>query len=1334
MKKSILVFAATFFLTRAFTQGCTVSALASTDTIVCGDAVTLSAYGQGQGIALLSENFNNSTFGPGWSASPQATWSNPCSPGGVNGTTHIWLGDQSPVPRALTTASFNLSSCTNAGVTICFDMLFAEQGDASPCEGPDEPDEGVYLQYSTNNGTTWTDINYFDPNGGNDPMLVNWNNWCFPVPLAALTANTRFRWFQDNDSGAEYDHWGIDNVVIYCNDPTYNIVWNHDGYNHGPVGGVNPTPVSPTTTTTYTVVMSNGTVSCTNSVQIVVRNPTVIVNAGNDTTICTGQCAVLNGSARVIKSPAKVVTYSNNELTSITTGLGQVTNIGINVTGLNMPTVLPNSITQVCISNVFFFGTNLFPPSQVDISDLILSLTCPSGQTITLVPANVTTGGSNPLTGGYNNTCFVPAGSNIASGSPPYTGSYAPNQPFNNLSGCTSNGVWELNVEMNTALGFGTGTFSGWRITFDDPEISYPADIVWSPTSNMTNSGTLSPTVCPPANGSYTYTLSASDTAGCVTQSDAVNVTVQSCCSIGASVAVVQPTCAQSNGSINLTPSPAAAYTFVWSDGNTSQNRTGLAAGSYSVTMTNPGQANCTWDTTIVLNSNSTLNLQLTSTNPTCAGNDGTITVSLSGGTAPYTVTIDTNGASQTINLPFAIPPQTIPGIAAGTASVSVVDLQGCVANVSTTLTAPANCCTFTVSANLVQPACSQTNGSITLTPANGSGTYNYSWAGGLGANNSVSSLGAGNYSVTITDPAFANCFIDTSFALSNPNAPVINNIAATDETCLGDADGTVTVTASGGTGQLTILWSNAATTFSISALAGGNYDFTVTDANGCQATGSATVNPGANCCALTLSASVTGIGCSGATTGGIDVTASGATGAVTYLWSDGITTEDRTSLLAGIYTVTATDNACTVSASYTVAQGAAISVSIQSQDALCYQAPNGSMSAVVSGGTSPFSYLWTDGQTTVTASSLIAGTYSVTVTDGSGCTATASATINEPSEVIINATTTAVTCPGADDGTISVTATGGNAPYTYSATQDFANFYYTTNGVIIGLRPGVYSVIVSDFNGCTDVLLVTVPDATPDIFTTATDSTSCFGIQYADGSASIDALSAQNGPYQYSIDGGPLQTGGDFFNLSAGNHTITAINGFGCDTQIVVTIYEPAPITVQVNPDTLTLDLGGSGQVIATYQNASNVTYNWSPSSVFSCNDCADPFVSTTQDGEFTVTVQQNTGTSVCEASASFVVVVKPHKPVFIPNSFTPNGDGNNDFFFIYGEAIKYFDLKIFNRWGEKVYESNSILQGWDGTYRGKEQEPQVFIYYVDIVFLDDQTESKKGGLTLIR
>jgi len=221
-------------------------------------------------------------------------FSNPCSPGGTDGTPHAWMDNNTSVPRTLISQSYDLTSAT-AGVSICFDLLFAEQGDAAPCEGPDEPDEGVFLQYSTDGGATWIDIHYFDPNGGNDPQLTNWNNWCFEIPLAAITGNTMFRWHQSADSGADYDHWGIDNVQIFQNDINAEVVWNHDGYSYGvgSPGGVNPTPVTPTSTTTYTATITTGTGEvCTSDITVTVIAPTYDVNViASPTTVCSGDCS-----------------------------------------------------------------------------------------------------------------------------------------------------------------------------------------------------------------------------------------------------------------------------------------------------------------------------------------------------------------------------------------------------------------------------------------------------------------------------------------------------------------------------------------------------------------------------------------------------------------------------------------------------------------------------------------------------------------------------------------------------------------------------------------------------------------------------------------------------------------------------------------------------------------------------------------------------------------------------------------------------------------------------------------------------------------------------------
>ena len=261
------------------------------------------------------------------------------------------------------------------------------------------------------------------------------------------------------------------------------------------------------------------------------------------------------------------------------------------------------------------------------------------------------------------------------------------------------------------------------------------------------------------------------------------------------------------------------------------------------------------------------------------------------------------------------------------------------------------------------------------------------------------------------------------------------------------------------------------------------------------------------------------------------------------------------------------------------------------------------------------------------------------------------------------------------------------------------------------------------------------VPIATIDNFTTAVDSTSCYGADYNDGAAHVVALSAQNGPYQFSIDNGLPQFSGDFFNLAAGAHTITAINLNGCGSTIPVVVLEPLPIVVDVIPDTVILPLGEVQQVQVVYLNAPNsVTYSWTPALGLSCVDCPNPLVSPFTRQDYVITISMVNGSATCYGSATLHADVLPHKPVFVPNSFTPNGDGNNDVFQIFGEGIKTLDLKIFNRWGELVYESNNQFEGWDGTYKGQMQLPQVFTYATKIYFLDDTKVEKKGTITLVR
>ena len=559
-----------FFSVDAFAQ-CDVTANSTNSEITCGECVTLSHVGSTSGNISFEEDFNTQPL-TGWSFTQQATFTNPCSPNGVDGTDHLWMGDQSAAPRSLETLPLNFGpAVAPAGGTVCFDMLFAAQGDASPCEGPDEPQEGVYLQYSINGGATWVTITYFDPNGGNDPQLVNWNNWCFPIPPAALTNNVQFRWFQDADSGAQYDHWGIDNVQIIVNDPNVQYVWQHDNYTTN-LPGDNPTQVCPLATATYTVNMTSSTGTCTDNVQVVVVNPVVVVDAGPDQQVCAGECIDLAGTATVINDPGGITTFSNNQTETFDASVFAGGSVNVNVQDLNMSTVNPGSLLEVCISNLEFSGFGL-PPGGVET--LSITLVCPDGTQVVLVPiggAPAGTGGFFPPPSFYQNACFAPVGGSALLGANPnpITGTFNSSQPFSGMNGCTANGVWSIEVATNAFTG--SGTFDGWSITFDDEIDEYTPDVLWSPTTYMAagEETTLTPNVCP--NAAITYTLTASDDAGCVTVSDAVSITIDANCCDPQTPPIQGPTplCENATGNVySVTNTLGSTYAWTMPAGAT---------------------------------------------------------------------------------------------------------------------------------------------------------------------------------------------------------------------------------------------------------------------------------------------------------------------------------------------------------------------------------------------------------------------------------------------------------------------------------------------------------------------------------------------------------------------------------------------------------------------------------------------------------------------------------------------------------------------------------------------------------------------------------------------
>lgn len=923
------------------------------------------------------------------------------------------------------------------------------------------------------------------------------------------------------------------------------------------------------------------------------------------------------------------------------------------------------------------------------------------------------------------------------------------------------------------------------------------------------------------------YSVAVTNGAGCIT---AETVEVLNGPEITAALSLTHETCPNAcNGSAAATLTGGVApFTYEWRDSTgtpiplqTTFSISNLCPGDYSLRAQDAAGCSVLQAFTIQPN---IMAIAATGTALSCNGVcDGSITANVSGGAGPFSYQwLDANASAIAGETN-----QTIFNLCAGTYYARATTTSNCVLTSPAVIVSEPPAITGVVSTTDIQ-CFGECTGTASVVAGGGAGSYTYRWFNAANillpdeTASNIDSLCAGTYFVEVMD---SNGCPGLHQADISVLVTITTDISEEDISCHNASDGVINLDVTGGGAPLSFSWNNGAyTSQNLSNLSEGTYTVVVTDANGCSATDSAVIeNPGP----LTAFASAYiypnahHVSCHDGENGRASVTVNGGTPPFTYLWSDGQQAPIAIGLPLGAYTVTVTDaENCSVTADVTLSLNPPPLLTTLVADTFtggwnvsCFGASDGFIDLTVTNGTPPFVYEWLPVHVVFVEDldSASAQTYIVYVTDTvNGCSTTDTITLTEPPALVTAFQPVDVSCKGGNDGAVALTVNGGTPGYDFS----WNNGAFTSQN-ITGLTAGVYSVSVTDTNGCviTDSVAVAEPSIIPsgNVFIgTCRDSFFAGGayqtasgiyydtVQYGAGCDSVvitdlqfvtsflvpDSAAVCEGR-SYFVGGGQQTQAGIYYDtlVASGNcdsviqttltllpNTFTAIdtliceNEFyfaggtnqntsgtyydtlaafnGCDS-IVETRLNVVNVTISATPDSAMVQEGGSVNIVINGA-AGNLAYTWSPMQGLTCNsDCGNVTIVPSGDISYTVIAVDNHGCA--DTSTVYIEVGDTLDPnsefavFYVPNAFTPNGDGNNDEFRVSVSNYTSFRLLVFDRWGEKLFETDNPATGWDGTYRGKPLNPGVYVYYVDVSFSSAETppdylKYKKGSVTLLR
>jgi gliding motility-associated-like protein len=792
----------------------------------------------------------------------------------------------------------------------------------------------------------------------------------------------------------------------------------------------------------------------------------------------------------------------------------------------------------------------------------------------------------------------------------------------------------------------------------------------------------------------------------------------------------VNPTCGNNNGSATVgVTGGTLPYTYSWSPvGGTGPTASGLSVGVYVVTVTDSTGCNKATDTVTLVNPTAPT-LTMTSSPDKCNGDKtGTATVTATGGTPAYTYAWSPGGQTTS----------SITGLSTGSYTVLVTDSKGCQSTKFVNINQP-NKLVVDIDSIHGIPCLGGNFGAIYEHGSGGTPAYTYSWAPGGQTTNNITGLSMGTYTVSITDGN--GCHTDTMLNVTIPPTMTLS-VTSFDAYC--GANGFAYISnLTGGTPPYTYLWTNGNNTTFNFGLTQGTYCVTVTDAKGCKDSACTTVG---NISSFTMTINpIVNVSCFGGNTGSATCNVTGTTSPYTYSWTPtGQTTSVATGLSAGTYTITVTDNSsCQNSDVVTITQPPPL-VLTSTQDYMICIGQSQVLTATALGGTPAYTYTWnaTTTATSYTVSPTTTTVYTVQATDANGCLSnkvTDTVKVRPPLGVTVTPLTASF-CAGGST-TFTAKATGGDSVYTYTWMPGNLSGPSVT---VTATTTTTYTVTVKDNCGTPSdsaTAIITI-DPAPLVGFEVDSTSGCYPlcVSFKDTST-VSGGTIAKWAWNFGDSAKDTVQNPKHCYSNPGQYTVslTATSNNGCVSSLTVanmiTVY-PHPIASFIlGPQPTTIM---APTIYFTDESTDpNPIVKWS----WDFKDIPDSGNSTQQNPHHSY---NDTGTFCpwltvtdihgCTDSTSNCLFIEPQFTLYIPDAFTPNNDGLNDVFEPKGEALKSFNMYIFDRWGLMLYHTDDLFKGWDGTYGGKVCQTDTYVYLIDILDNNSEKHSYIGKVTLIR